>query len=85
MHCRKGCGACCIAPSINEPFYGMPQGKPAGVACVHLDLPTANCKIWNSQDYPETCKKFSPDPQFCGESKAEAVTILTLLEQQTLP
>ena len=37
MQCRSGCGACCIAPSINEPLPGMPQGKPAGVRCVHLD------------------------------------------------
>ena len=30
MECRLGCGACCIAPGIHEPFAGMPQGKPAG-------------------------------------------------------
>jgi hypothetical protein len=34
MECRSGCGACCVAPSINAPLPGMPQGKPAGVRCV---------------------------------------------------
>ena len=29
MDCRPGCGACCIAPSINTPLPGMPHGKPA--------------------------------------------------------
>ncbi|HEY9032518.1 MAG TPA: YkgJ family cysteine cluster protein, partial [Pseudomonadales bacterium] len=28
MECRPGCGACCIAASLNQPFFGMPQGKP---------------------------------------------------------
>ena len=36
MKCREACGACCIAPSIKQPFFGMPLGKPAGEVCVHL-------------------------------------------------
>ena len=37
MDCRPRCAACCIAPSISSPIPGMPEGKPAGVACVQLD------------------------------------------------
>jgi len=36
MECRIGCGACCIAPSLSSSIPGMEQGKPAGVACIHL-------------------------------------------------
>ena len=36
FECRVGCGARCIAPSIATPFFGMPEGKPAGVRCVHV-------------------------------------------------
>ncbi|MFY8177903.1 MAG: YkgJ family cysteine cluster protein, partial [Limnohabitans sp.] len=45
MHCRSGCGACCIAPSITSPLPGMPQGKPAGVPCVQL-LPDMRCAVF---------------------------------------
>jgi Fe-S-cluster containining protein len=37
LKCRDLCGACCIAPSISSSIPGMPNGKPAGVVCVHLD------------------------------------------------
>ena len=37
MECREGCAACCIAPSITSALPGMPQGKPADIACVQLD------------------------------------------------
>ena len=46
MKCRKLCGSCCIAPSINSPLPGMPNGKPAGVPCVNLDE-NFLCRIFN--------------------------------------
>ncbi|HRZ01930.1 MAG TPA: YkgJ family cysteine cluster protein, partial [Burkholderiaceae bacterium] len=45
MNCRPGCGACCIAPSITRPLPGMPDGKPAGVPCAHLDA-DLRCALW---------------------------------------
>ena len=36
MECRKGCGACCIAPSISSPLR-LPFGKMPGVRCPHLN------------------------------------------------
>ena len=56
MDCRNHCGACCIAPSIAEPFYGMPAGKPAGVPCVHLD-DDMRCMIFADARRPEFSRK----------------------------
>ena len=85
MACREACGACCIAPSISKPYVGMPEGKAADVACVHLDTVTMRCKIWCDDHYPETCRQFSPDISVCGDSREEAIRILTNLEQATAP
>ena len=83
MECRTGCGACCIAPSIQTPLPGMPDGKPAGVPCVNLEPTTKRCHLWGSDDYPDLCRQFHPSLDNCGGSSAEALQILTLLEEQT--
>ena len=85
MECRRGCGACCIAPSINHPLPNMPNGKPAGVPCVNLDLNTFTCKIWGTDIYPDTCKKFTAEYDICGDSREEALEIIATIEIQTLP
>ena len=85
MQCRSNCGACCIAPSINTPFIGMPNGKPANTACVHLDLSTFQCAIWQTPHYPEVCQKFQAEESVCGESQAQAITIIRALESVTHP
>ncbi|SDS00575.1 hypothetical protein SAMN05216198_0969 [Halopseudomonas litoralis] len=82
MNCREGCGACCIAPSITSPLPGMPQGKPAGVACVHLDE-ARRCRIFHSPERPAVCASFSADAQVCGSDAQEALHILTWWEQAT--
>ncbi|HIZ50741.1 MAG TPA: YkgJ family cysteine cluster protein [Candidatus Pseudomonas excrementavium] len=82
MKCREGCGACCIAPSITSPIPGMPQGKPAGVACIHLAA-DRRCNIFHSPDRPAVCAGFLADEQVCGHSAEEAVQILTWWEQAT--
>lgn len=83
MDCRPGCGACCIAPSIRGPIPGMPEGKPAGVACVNLDLDSLRCRIWGQPDYPLACRQFAPEPEVCGNSREEALELITLLEEKT--
>ena len=80
MKCRRGCGACCIAPSINSPLPGMPQGKPAGVACVNLDNETGECRIWGTDQYPAFCRRFKADESVCGESREQALEQLHRLE-----
>lgn len=77
--CRPGCGACCIAPSISSPIPGMPEGKPAGVPCVQLDE-QGHCRLFGLPERPAACARFQAEIAFCGESRAEAIRILTDLE-----
>ena len=79
MQCRDKCGACCIAPSINKPFYGMPQGKPAGVACIHLDK-HMRCMLFGDPRRPKVCEQFTPEPDFCGENREQALAIMLDME-----
>ncbi len=81
MECRKNCAACCIALSISSPIPGMPDGKPAGVPCIHLDEEW-RCKIFGHPDRPQTCINFKAEKQFCGESQEEALSILSALENE---
>jgi Fe-S-cluster containining protein len=83
MQCRSGCGACCIAPSITSPLPGMPEGKPAGVTCVNLDVNSRECGIWGQDNYPAVCHRFKADPAVCGESRIEALHLLETLELDT--
>lgn len=79
MECREGCGACCIAPSINQPFYGMPHGKPAGVPCIHLDR-HYRCALFGDARRPPVCQQFEPEPLFCGDSREQAMKFMLDLE-----
>jgi hypothetical protein len=84
MICRPGCGACCIAPSINTPFIGMPQGKPAGVRCVHL-MDDMRCAIFGHAERPAACGGLQPSAEMCGEGREQALLWLTRMEQLTHP
>ena len=72
MECREGCGACCIAPSIQSPIPGMPNGKPAGVPCVQLgeDL---RCKLFGQPERPTVCASLQPSLAMCGDSREQAM------------
>ena len=84
MECRAGCGACCIALSISSPIPGMPNGKPAGVRCVHLT--DANlCAIYQRADRPAVCAALRPSREMCGDSTEHALAYLAELEQLTAP
>ena len=84
MDCRIGCGACCIAPSISSPIPGMPNGKPAGVRCIHLtgDL---RCALFGKPERPAVCKSLRPMPEMCGTTAREAHEYLERLERLTAP
>ncbi|MGS2724797.1 YkgJ family cysteine cluster protein [Porticoccus sp. GXU_MW_L64] len=81
--CRPECGACCIAPSINNPIPGMPNGKPAGVVCVNLDPVDYHCRIWGTADYPDVCRQFAPAAYVCGSDRQQAILLLGELERAT--
>ena len=84
MECRPRCGACCIAPSIARPFYGMPHGKPAGVACVHLDA-EMRCRLFGDTRRPALCDKFRAELAVCGDSPEQALQIIGQLEILSKP
>ena len=84
IKCRENCGACCIAPSITTSFLGMPNGKPAGKACIHL-LEDMRCDLFNSPLRPAFCKSLKPTKEMCGNNREEALAYLTNLEQETNP
>jgi uncharacterized protein len=79
MKCRPGCGACCIAISISSPIEGLPEGKPAGVKCVHLDE-EYKCSIFTSPVRPKVCDGFKAEEILCGSCREEAMKLLTALE-----
>jgi hypothetical protein len=84
MNCRPGCGACCIAPSITRPLPGMPDGKPAGVPCVHLDA-DLRCALWGRPERPACCSGLLASAEMCGASRGDALRYLQELEVLTQP
>lgn len=79
MQCREKCGACCIVPSISSPIPGMPNGKPAGVKCIHL-TDNYKCSIYESPFRPLVCDGFKADKLVCGSCREEAINIFATLE-----
>lgn len=89
MQCRENCGACCIAPSINSPIPGMPNGKPAGVRCIQLDEQN-RCLIFGKPERPAFCASLQASIEMCGgdhlkNPKEHAMTWLSQLEIMTRP
>ncbi|PIE44460.1 MAG: hypothetical protein CSA50_00455 [Gammaproteobacteria bacterium] len=84
FQCRPGCAACCIAPSIDSPIPGMPEGKPAGQRCVQLDENNL-CKLFGQPERPAVCAAFVASAENCGDSTEQAIRILDALEQATRP
>ena len=87
LACRTGCGACCTAPSISSPIPGMPQGKPAGVACVQLDA-QMRCRLFGHPGRPAVCGQLQPSREMCGavdDGGRHARLYLARLETLTRP
>jgi len=84
MSCRPGCGACCIAPSINSALPGMPQGKPAGVRCAQL-REDESCSVFGTPARPSFCGGLKPSEEMCGDSREHALGWLSNLELATQP
>lgn len=79
MKCRPTCAACCIAISISPVSPALPDGKPAGQPCPHLNS-QLECKLFKKPERPETCINFMPELDYCGKTREEAMHILNLLE-----
>ena len=61
----------------------MPVGKTAGVPCIHLST-DLQCSIYKSPDRPKICGAFRADPEICGNSRAEAFSIMAGLEDLSM-
>lgn len=70
--------------SISTPFPGMPQGKPAGVACLHLTSRYA-CGLYEHPQRPRCCGGLQPSREMCGDTREEALAYLDALELATAP
>lgn len=81
MECRPNCGACCIAISISSPIPGMPDGKPAGVRCIHLEK-DYRCALFGKPERPKVCIDFQAEEIICGNSGEEALKIISKLEKK---
>ncbi|KLD70040.1 Fe-S-cluster oxidoreductase [Xanthomonas pisi DSM 18956] len=62
----------------------MPNGKPAGVACVQLDV-QLGCRLFGSPQRPAVCGSLLPSLEMCGNSREQALRMLAALEQATRP
>lgn len=83
MDCHA-CGACCVEISISSPIPGMPNGKPAGVRCVHLTTDNL-CALFSSNLRPAICSSFAADVVMCGSDGTEATKLIRIYEERTKP
>ena len=60
----------------------MPEGKPGGVACIHL-TGDYRCLLFNDPSRPLVCNQFKADPEVCGTSREEALILLGKLEEDS--
>nr|WP_232334873.1 Fe-S-cluster oxidoreductase [Pseudohalioglobus lutimaris] len=57
----------------------MPQGKPAGIACVHLDR-DMGCQLFGDPRRPALCAAFRAEPAICGDNREQALRNISELE-----
>jgi uncharacterized protein len=62
----------------------MPEGKPAGVPCVHLTSEFA-CAIYLDPRRPSCCAALKPAVDICGSNREEALRLIAALELATRP
>jgi len=58
--------------------------KPAGVRCIQLGEDN-RCKIFGRPERPAVCSSLMPSPEMCGDTTAQAMQWLGILERSTAP
>jgi len=61
---------------------GMPDGKPAGVRCLHLDADNL-CVLFGTAQRPDFCAGFAASIDVCGDVQADAMRLIGWLEGRT--
>lgn len=62
----------------------MPQGKPAGVRCAHLDA-ELRCELFGDPRRPAVCGGLQASVEMCGTTREHALRYLGDLERATMP
>jgi hypothetical protein len=62
----------------------MPDGKPAGVACIQLNE-SGLCKLFGKPERPQVCGALNANLEMCGKNQTEARIYLANLERLTGP
>ncbi len=62
----------------------MPEGKPAGVRCIHLDE-ALRCALFGDPRRPRACEQFQAEEWLCGSDRQQALDNLQALELHSLP
>lgn len=62
----------------------MPNGKPAGVRCLHLNEDYL-CEIFTSPERPDLCDEFKASTDVCGANREQAMQLISILEIETSP
>jgi hypothetical protein len=62
----------------------MPEGKPAGVRCIHL-TEDYRCALYGKPERPQVCINLRPMEEMCGETREQALIYLAWLEEETSP
>jgi hypothetical protein len=60
----------------------MPNGKPAGVRCIHLNAEFL-CAIFGRPERPAVCAGFKAEAELCADGRESAIRLLGWLEQAT--
>jgi hypothetical protein len=60
----------------------MPEGKPAGVRCIHL-TDDYRCALFGRPERPAICSAFQAEPDICGSCREEALERIRRLEELT--
>jgi uncharacterized protein len=63
---------------------GLPQGKPAGVRCPHLNT-DLRCQLFGQPERPAVCGSLQPSAAMCGDTREHALHFLSRLEEATRP
>lgn len=62
---------------------GMPEGKPAGMRCIHLNGDNL-CSLYGKPERPKVCVSFQAIEEHCGLSRGEALELLAEIEVKTI-